>query len=458
MDRAMEASGKNAHPPPGFGEESSNNRGRPAWMTRDISLLLVGRALRSAIQSYLAIVVPLYLSMLGFNAVALGILFSISAGASALLVVASGLLSDRLGRRHVMIALSLLMVGGALVFACSRNFALLAAASALGAIGRGGGVGGGGAWGPYYPAEQALIAEHADDVRRTTIFAVLSFAGVIAGAVGSLFALMPAALERYAAMSRLDSYRLLFVFAGAAALATTGVLIPLREKRSGAPAQEPFAAAAPACTPAADPGPARTFGMSAASWRMVWRFMLVNATNGLAIGMLGPFLVYWFYRRYGVGAGELGKLFFVINLAVAFPYLTAGRIALRLGSVGAVVITRAISAVLLAAMALMPSFWMAAALYALRTLANVLSIPVRQSYFMGVIDPAERSTAAGIANLPTQAGSSVGPYLAGYMMEHLMLALPLELASLLMGLNTLLYHLFFREIRPPEELAERRAG
>ena len=427
-------------------------------MTSDISLLLVCRALRSAIQSYLAIVVPLYLSMLGFDAVKLGILFSISAGASALMLVASGLLSDRLGRRNVMIALTLLMVGGALVFAWSRNFVFLTAASALGAIGRGGGVGGGGAWGPYYPAEQALIAEHTDDLRRTTVFAVLSFGGVIAGAAGSLFALMPAALERYVAMTRLESYRLLFIVTGAAALAATAVLVRVRERRADAPAPRLVRAPAPAPDPATGSHARGRLGLSAASWRMVWRFMLVNATNGLAIGMLGPFLVYWFYRRYGVGPSELGKLFFVINLAVAFPYLTAGRIALRLGSVGAVVITRAISAVLLAAMALMPSFWMAAALYALRTLANVLSIPVRQSYFMGVIDPAERSTAAGIANLPTQAGSSVSPYLAGYMMQHVILALPLELAAALMGVNTLLYYVFFREIHPPEEVTERQAG
>jgi MFS family permease len=90
--------------------------------------------------------------------------------------------------------------------------------------------------------------------------------------------------------------------------------------------------------------------------------------------------------------------------------------------------------------------------YGVRALFNLLSIPVRQSYLMGVIDPAERSSASGFANFPSQVTSSIGPYLAGYFMEHLALALPLEFAAAMQGLNTLLYWIFLRNVYPPEEL------
>jgi predicted MFS family arabinose efflux permease len=116
------------------------------------------------------------------------------------------------------------------------------------------------------------------------------------------------------------------------------------------------------------------------------------------------------------------------------------------------VITRAISTVLLFGMVVVPAFGLAAALYGVRALFNLLSIPVRQSYLMGIIDPAEPSSAAGFANFPSQVTSSIGPYLGGYFMEHLTLALPLEFAAARHGLSTFLYWFFFRNMYPPEGL------
>jgi predicted MFS family arabinose efflux permease len=71
---------------------------------------------------------------------------------------------------------------------------------------------------------------------------------------------------------------------------------------------------------------------------------------------------------------------------------------------------------------------------------------------MGVIDPAERASASGFASFPSQVTSAIGPYLAGYFMEHLALALPLEFAAAMQGLNTFLFWIFFRNVYPREEL------
>ena len=179
--------------------------------------------------------------------------------------------------------------------------------------------------------------------------------------------------------------------------------------------------------------------------------------------MLGPFVVYWFYRRFGASSGELAGVFFIIHLVSSIPYLAAGRIALMLGSVRAVVITRTISTVLLFGVVVVPTFGLAAILYGVRALFNLLSIPVRQSYLMGVIDPAERSSASGFARFPSQLTSAIGPYLAGYFMEHLALALPLEFAAAMQGLNTFLFWISFATcIRPKSSMRARpddtRAG
>lgn len=437
----------------GVGAKPVESWWRPAWLNRDLTLLFAGRGLRSLGQGYLAIIVPLYLARLGFDAEHLGTLFTASAITSALLAAAVGVLSDRFGRKTFLILISLMMAAGGLVFALSGNFVVLVLAGALGTIGRGGGAGSGGAFGPYYPAEQPLIAEHASDAKRTTVFGALSFVGVIGGAIGSLLALAPAGLHNATGLSILDGYRVLFLCTVPIGIAMVLVVLPVHEGSSRPPRAAHVDGKTPSgsASQAASTSRRRVLGLSRPSWNLVWRFMVTNFTNGLAVGMLGPFIVYWFYRRFGVDAAEIGALFFVINLAAALPYLLAGRLARRLGAVNTVVVTRTTSVILLAAVAIMPTYPLAAALYLVRMAANTLSNPVRQSYLMGVITPAERSSAAGLANLPSQVATSVSPSFAGYLMQQVALALPLEFAAALQGLNTILYYTFFHRIRPPEE-------
>ncbi len=434
------------HPAAGFPPTAPRYQDWIAWLNRDLIWLFVLRILRSISQGYLGIILPLYLAALGYGAVALGTLLAASAIVAAAVSTAAGILADRFGRRKLLVVISLMAAVGGFGFAMARSFTALVIFAAVGSIGRGGALAGG-AWGPFFPAVQALVAEHTDDFNRTRVFGAFSFVGVTAAAAGTLLAGLPALLRHTA--PELLSYRILFLLAGALGLAMALAVLPIAENQA-------------ANTPtrgnnlsgAIDPEDApRRLGLSPQSWRLVMRFMITNATNGLAVGMLGPMVVYWFYRRYGAGPAQLAEVFFVLNLLSALPYLIAGRVALAFGSVRSVVITRAVSALLLFVVVLMPTFLWAAAIYGVRMLFNMISIPVRQSYLMGVIPRAERSSASGFANFPSQVMSAAGPYLAGVFMQHLYLSLPLEFAAAVQMLNTGLYWIFFRNILPPEEAA-----
>jgi MFS family permease len=405
----------------------------PAWLGPDLEYLFAGRALRSLSQGYLAIIVPLFLATLGYRPVQIGIVFTAGSFGSMVLTAAVGFLADRWGRKTLLIALGILTAVSGIAFALAPNFWVLIIAAAAGTIGRGGNAGSGGAFGPYFPAEQALIAEHAGDVHRTTAFGAVSLVGVLAGAAGSLVATTPSLLHTLTGTSMIAGDRILFYLTAVLGIAMAIVILPVRE----AP-RPPRAAGAPR--------------LSRSTRHVLVRFLITNATNGLAIGMLGPVLVYWLHLRYGATSGQLGTLFFITNIAAAPSYLASGRLARKLGAVRAVVAARTIAVGLLALIPLMPTFVLAAAVFLLRTLVNVLSAPIRQSYLMGVVDPADRSTAAGLSNLPLQACSTVGPTLAGQLMEITWLGLPLELAAALQGVNAVLYYVFFRDIRPPEEL------
>ena len=415
---------------------------RPAWLNRDLTLLFTARGLRSLTQGYLAVIVPLYLALLGYNAIQLGLLFTASSFAGALIAGAVGFLADTYGRRNLLILLALMVSAGAVVFALTGTFWVLLVAAALSTLGRGGGAGTGGAWGPYYAAEQALIAEHVDDQHRTSAFGAISFVGVLTGAIGSLIAVIPDLLHTTVQVSVIFGDRLIFGLTVLFGILMAVVVIPVQETRRDAP-------------PVKSVEKSARVPLSSDTWNLILKFMATNASNGLALGFLGPITVYWFYRRYGVGASELGALFFIVNIAAAPTYLYAAEFARKVGAVNTIVFTRLASVFFLALIPLMPTYWLASVFFVLRMVFNTLAIPVRQSYLMGIVRREERATAAGISNLPTQITGSLGPTIGGYMMQSVSLDLPIELAAAFQFINALLYYAFFRGIKPPEEQGAR---
>jgi MFS family permease len=406
----------------------------PAWLTRDIKLLLAGRALRSLSLGYLTVLVPVYLARAGYSATRVGVVFTAGAVGSIVLTACVGVLADRIGRKPLLIALGLMSGAAALTFALTDRFPILLIAAALGTIGRGGGAGSSGAFGPYYPAEQPLIAEQVRDEVRTQVFGMVSVVGVLAGALGALMATVPTLLHRFFAVTEIAGDRALFVCAAVLGVAMAIVILPVKE-------------------PPPAPRPAGKRRLQPATTHVLWRFLITNATNGLAVGMLGPVLVYWFHVRFGATAAELGSLYFLANILAAPSNLLAAPVARRFGTVRAVVCLRSIAVLLMAAMALVPTFLMAAVLFLLRTQVNTMSNPMRQSFLMGMVDPADRSTAAGFSNLPLQVLSSAGPTIAGQLMQSVWVSLPLELAAALQAVNAALYHAFFKNMRLPEERA-----
>lgn len=398
--------------------------------------LLAGRFIRSMTQATLGIIVPLYLLALGYGATSAGLLIAVGMATSAVLTILVGWLADRIGRKPILIAFGAITAAACAVFALRPPFALLVIASALGTIGQGGGVASGGAFGPYYPAEQALIAELAGDERRTAIFARLSLIGALGGILGTVIAAFPRLLLG-AGWTRIGAYQAVFWISVVAGIALALVVIPIRENRP----QKSTAAT--------------TRRLSPGTRGIIARFMVTNATNGLAIGYLGPILVIWFHSRYGVNSAQIAALYTAINVATIVPYLGVTR-AVRAfgGAVRMVVSLRVVSCALLAALPFAPTFWIAGAGYLVRMLINVMTMPVRQSYVMGIIPAHERSRAAAFSNLPSRLAAMVGPATAGTMIESGLTVLPLEIAAAFQLANAALYWRFFHAIAPPEEVED----
>ncbi len=421
----------------------------PDWITRDMWLLLAARACMSASRAFAGVVVPIYLALIGYSGFTLGILFTVVALTSAMLSSAVGLLSDRFGRRIFIIVIPWFAAAAALVFAFSQAAALIFIFAALGSFGRGAGAGAG-TIGPYQPAEQALLAGTVPARHRNNLFGRIAFASSLGALLGTgLLTELPAILNWLGVpvQQGLASYRLMFLMMAGVALVAGLLALPITEPERAPQSMN-------VSSPAGKKRKGIRLSLSPQSWFVLLRLWATNSLNGLAVGFFGPFITYWFYRRYGAGPETVGLLYAVINLVAMFGNLGAARLANRLGLVRAITVSRTMQALLIIPMVLAPAFWLAGGIYLLRMLAQRIGLPLRQSYVLGVVLPEERGTVAALSNLPSQVTSAASPTLAGYLFDHVALSLPFEIGAILQGLNTLIFYLFFRKLPPPEEQRE----
>lgn len=410
---------------------------RPAWVDRNLSLVLAARGAMSAARAVAGVITALYLASQGFSALRIGMVFLGVALAGAAMSTGVGLASDALGRKPFLVVVPLLASAAAVVFALDRNVASLFVFAALGSFGRGAGAGAGNV-GPYQPAEAAFVAEAAPAADRTAAFGRLSFVSSLGALAGGLLAGLAQpgrAVDQAATAAYRPAFLAAAVLAGIAGLLALGLTDPVgeRSRRSG--------------------GRRPRIVLPRRSWQVLWRFWVTNGLNGVAIGLFGPFVSYWFHRRYGASPQAIGVLFAVINVATLASSLAAATIGHRFGTVRAIVVVRVLQGALLVPMALAPDFAAAGAIYLVRMLAQRVGLPLRQSFTQAVADPEERASLAALSNLPaqgTQAGSQV---LAGYLFDEVSLAAPLLIGGLLQTLNAAAYAVLFHGVTTAEDRA-----
>jgi MFS family permease len=432
----------------------------PPWNTITMRALFAARILMSVARSLAGIVVPIYLAEQGYSALKLGFLFVCVGIASALMSTAIGALSDRLGRKPFLVTIPLFMSVAGVVFALTRSVPAIFLAASFGSFGRGAGAGAG-AVGPYQPAESALVTESIGSAQRNDAFARLSLGSTIGALIGGLVATSVggkvahgtsaihahrvASVASGAAHVPIGSYKVAFLAiaamgVGAALLGSMVVDRSLARSRSQ---QKARSEGRPSSGASDGFWPRR-------SMTILVRLWIANGVNGIAIGMFGPFITYWLYRRYGVGPAQVGLLFALVNLASLISPVIAPMLARRFHTIRTIVVVRVLQALLIVPMVLSPYYWMAGGIYLIRMIAQRVALPLRQSYAVGMADPSERARVAALSNLPAQAAMSLSPLLAGYLFDEVSLALPFELSAGLQLVNAGLYQAFFHD-RPPEE-------
>src|SRR4029077_892307 len=146
-----------------------------------ISLLYVARGLRGFGDGFAIIILPAYMTALGYDAVAVGLVATASLLGTALLTLVVGWIGPRHDLRALLISGAGLMAATGAVFPNVEHLVLIALVAFIGTINPSGGD-----LGVLVPLEHAVLARQATNEKRTQVFARYSLIGALCTAAGSL--------------------------------------------------------------------------------------------------------------------------------------------------------------------------------------------------------------------------------------------------------------------------------
>jgi len=399
----------------------------------DVVRLFAARALRLFAHGLFSVVLVLHLTAAGMGEAAAGLLLTFTLLGDTVISLWLTTRADRWGRRRTLVAGAVLVVLAGAAFATSTSFALLLVAATIGVVSPSGNE-----VGPFLAVEMAALSEELPPERRTSVFAWYQLTGSIAGAVGALAGGALAGGLQARGVAALASYQVVMT---AYAIAGVGLgvvflgLSPATETRSGDAART-----AP-----------RWLGLHR-SRRVVLRLSSLFAVDAFAGGfVVQSFVAWWFHDRFGIGPTALGGIFFGANLLAGLSALSAASLARRFGLVNTMVFTHLPSNVLLALVPLMPTLPLAVGVLFVRFSISQMDVPTRQAYTMAVVDPDERSAAAGVTGIARTIGAALSPLLAGPLYASAALSsVPFIAAGGLKALYDLALWRSFRGVAPRE--------
>jgi MFS family permease len=398
---------------------------------RNLSIIYIAAWMRSFGIGLLGVVLGVFLYREGYSSTAIGLVIAAGLAGAATGTVFVTFKADRLGRRRTLFMFSLLTAAGSLPLIFHFGLPAMVLIAFLGMLN-----GMGTDRSPAFALEQATIPGLVSDEKRTWALAWYSVVLDASGAVGALAAGIPIAAQKWWSMDLARSYRLLFIAYAAISVLTALLYLLLSSdveiRKAGTPGTR--------------------VAVSPETKATIKRLSALFAIDAFGGGFLTDALVsYWFFRRFGLAESRLALLFFTVHVLNALSHLGAAWLARRIGLIKTMVFTHLPSSMFLIAAAFMPSPRWAIVLFLLRESLVEMDVPTRQSYVAAVVQPEERTFAAGVTNLVRNGAWAAASAVAGVFMQQVAFAAPLLLGGGLKIIYDSLLWRAFRHLAPPEE-------
>jgi MFS family permease len=382
---------------------------------RDTKNVVLGIGPLAAGLGFYQVAVAVFLPLEGLSVTLLGVLLTTLGITTVALSIPFAILSDRYGRKQIMLAGSLLGVIVILAPGVSSNFLILESSAILGGAGEA----------MYLGTRNAYLADTTTlDVRAET-FSLSFMTSTIASGIGTF---LPAFFPLFGT-DLLTAHRITFVALGLIASITAFTVHKWAAETRRETSREGIL-------------PRKSLGL-------IMKFSSANLLIGLGAGLIIPLIPTWFYLRFNVTDVFSGPLIAVSNIIMGLTAVGAPRVARRVGLVNGIVVTQAMSTIFLLAIPFCPTAVVAGVLYVIRAVLMNMASPLSDTFLMNMIAEDERATASSfnvvLWNLPNAASTVVG----GSMLNNGSLSLPFYLCGVLYVTSIVLFYAIFRKSAHP---------
>lgn len=386
----------------------------------DVRRVFTVQAIRAFLYGFSSILIGASLAAGGLDAVAVGAVFTAVLLGMAASSLAVGRWGEGLGRRRTYLALLAVMGIAGAIFGLTNAVPLLVLAALTGTLSTDPNESG-----PITTVEQAMLAS-TPPAERSRVYGRYNAVAYLAGAIGALAAGGPSALrdvlpglppdQRWLLVMPIGAVACLLVARGLSDRVEVGPTVPRGQR-----------------------GLQRSRGA-------VRRLASLFAVDAFAGGFIvQSFIVFWFGRQFGTDAELMGLVFFGVGLLQAASSVAAGWLGDRIGLLNTMVFSHLPSNLLLAAVPLAPSLPIAIGLLLGRSALSQMDVPARQAYLAALVDPAERTAAAGYTNAARHLVRPAGPALASLSMG-MAAGLPFLVAGGLKAAYDLALYVTFRRV------------
>lgn len=400
----------------------------PSGIPADAGLLLWTRGARAFGDGFMSLLLPFYLTLLGFSAFDVGLIVTATLLGSGIMTLVVGMIAHRYRSRSLLLAASLLMAatGAAVVFA--TDFWPLLIVAFVGTLNPSAGD-----VSVFSPLEHSLLARMANPRSRTALFARYSLVGALIGAIGAQAASLPTLATHFFALDTKTALQGMFVLYGMLGVACLPLYRGLSPQiDTHEEAQQP--------TPLGK------------SKRIVYTLAALFSIDAFAGGFaVQSLLALWLFDRFQLSVGTAGTIFFWVGILGALSQLVAARIAARFGLINTMVFTHIPSSIFLMLVPFMPNLPLALLFLFLRSALSQMDVPARTSYVMAVVSPGERPAAASVTAVPRSLAAAISPAFAGYLLSLSAFGWPLVICGGLKIAYDLLLLKMFSRVKPPEE-------
>lgn len=389
---------------------SGMDRRRSLGLNRNLKLLLMVGVATALANGILAPVLAPYFLKLGLSGSEVGSLNSVMGIAAALSLVPAAYLADLKGKKPLALLAFLTGLPSVLLLALGSKPLLYVAFALLGFANTAAGV-----------AVNPLLADSVERKEQMdSVFSVFQIANLVASSLGMLLSWPLLALSGMLG-GVLAAYKAALLISAALFAVCLPALAAVSETRRSD----------------------GKFKLTVS--KIALKLASLNALLAFGAGMGVSIVGYWFARKYGVSAGELGARGVAENLLVVAATAVAPPLSSRLGTLAAAAALQLASVPFMVATALSPNFTAAAALFTVRSaLANALN-PLVSSLQMRLVREEERARMSMLNVLASQVASAAGSALGGLLLDT-WIDLPLYAAAAVYVVQALLFYYALRGV------------